>query len=492
MSVPEEQQGPIQAPSLDGAVDWLNVSSPITIAELRGKVVILDFWTYGCINCMHVLKDLKTLERRFPSELAVIGIHSPKFTNEKATENLRRILVRYEIEHPVANDANLAIWRRYGAQAWPTRVIIDPAGNLVGTAMGEGNLEGFANAVRSVVRVFDERGEMNRSPLPHDLERDRHADKPLLYPGKVLADASTDRLYIADSNHHRIVVTTLDGQLIETIGSGLQGDADGIFSQARFHRPQGLALDPSTSLGAGGDTLYVADTENNQIRVVDFQARAVHTLGNTDLNSPWDLALKQGILIVAMAGTHQIWVVDLLHDRAYPYAGTGEEARRDGTVNEAAFAQPSGLAIAGNTLYVADAESNTIRRVELPPANTVTTLAGGDLFEFGDQDGRGDAVRIQHPLALAVHDGVVYVADTYNHKIKTLNPATGEMKTFASGFYEPGGLSIANGTLFVADTNNHEIRTVDLRTRQVARLPIAGLTPPASFSYLRPQKRSTD
>ncbi len=342
--------------------------------------MILDFWTYGCINCMHVLRDLKTLEQRFPNELVVIGVHSPKFTNEKDPENLKRVLVRYEIEHPVANDANLEIWRRYGARAWPTRIIIDPAGNLVGTALGEGNLEGFLSAIRTVVRVFDERGELNRSPLPLDLERNRHSDRPLLYPGKVLADEKTDRLYIADSNHNRIVVTTLSGKLIETIGSGLQGDNDGIFLQARFYRPQGLALD--------GDLLYVADTENHQVRVVDFMARAVHTLAGTgkqaawggeggdalriDLNSPWDLALKPGILIVAMAGSHQIWVIDLLNDQAYPYAGTGEEARRDGAVNGAAFAQPSGIAVDGNTLYVADAECNAIRAVQLPPENLLT------------------------------------------------------------------------------------------------------------------------
>jgi DNA-binding beta-propeller fold protein YncE len=497
----QEQPGPIQAPSLAGAIDWLNVAAPITIEQLRGKVVILDFWTYGCVNCMHVLRDLKTLEQRFPDELVVIGIHSAKFANEKITDNLKRILVRYEIEHPVANDANLEIWRRYGAQAWPTRIIIDPAGNLVGTAMGEGNLEGFIGAIRTVVRVFAESGEINRSPLPLQLERQRHVDQPLLYPGKVLADQKSNRLFIADSNHNRIVVSSLDGKLIEVIGSGLQGDNDGIFSQARFYRPQGLALD--------GDQLYVADTENHQIRVVDFLARAVHTVAGTgkqgawsgdggealrvDLNSPWDLALKPGILIVAMAGSHQLWVIDLLHDQAYPYAGTGEEARRDGAVNEATFAQPSGLAIAdpstslgaGNTLFVADAESNTIRFVELPPANTVITIAGGDLFEFGDKDGTGDEVRVQHPLGVAAGGGRVFIADTYNHKIKMLEPSSGKVSTFATGFYEPGGLSIAGNTLFVADTNNHAIRTVDLSTRAVATLTIEGLTPPATWSYLR-------
>src|SRR5687768_8914392 len=267
---PQELQEPVRAPELDGVAEWLNVAAPISLSQLRGKVVLLDFWTYGCVNCMHVLRDLKTLEERFRDELVVIGIHSPKFPNERSSDNLKRILVRYEIEHPVANDANRVVWRRYGVQAWPTRVIVDPAGNLVGTAMGEGNLEGFANAIRGVIRVFDERGEINRSRMLLDLERARHADCPLLYPGKVLADAASGRLFVSDSNHNRIIVSTLDGRVIETIGSGICGDADGIFAQARFNRPQGLALD--------GNVLYVADTGNGQICAVDFDMRGGHSV----------------------------------------------------------------------------------------------------------------------------------------------------------------------------------------------------------------------
>ena len=485
---------PIAAPSLDGAAEWLNVASPIALEQLRGKVVLLDFWTYGCINCMHVLRDLKTLEARFPDELVVIGVHSPKFTNERSVDNLKRILIRYEIEHPVANDADHQIWRRYGVQFWPTRVIVDPAGNLVGTALGEGNLEGFTNAIRTVIRVFA--GRINRSRLALDLERSRHADRPLLYPGKLLADGETDRLFIADSNHNRIIVTSLAGRLIDTVGSGLQGDGDGIFSQARFYRPQGLALDDNL--------LYVADTENHQVRVIDFQARAVHTIDIPRLNSPWDVALKTGILIVAMAGPHQIWVIDLLHDQAYPYAGTGEEERRDGAVSEAGFAQPSGLAIDRDTLFVADAESNTIRSVALPPSNLVTTVAGGNLFDFGDRDGAGDHARLQHPLGIAMHDGRVVIADTYNHKIKMLDPASGKVTTIAgtgqpghvdgdasrAQFYEPGGVAVAGHIVYIADTNNHAVRTIDLHSSTVATLTLEGLAPPAAWSYLRQRSRT--
>ena len=501
-SEPAEPSEPLRAPDLDGAAEWLNVAAPVSMAQLRGKVVLIDFWTYGCVNCMHVLRDLKALEDRFRDELVVIGVHSPKFTNERSSDNLRRILVRYEIEHPVANDAHHVLWRRYGVQAWPTRVIIDPAGNVVGTAMGEGNFDGFVKAIRAVIRVFDERGQINRAPLPLELERSRHADRPLLYPGKILADAGRKRLFIADSNHNRIVVTSLTGDVLETIGSGLPGDGDGIFSQARFNRPQGLALDAATSLETGGPMLYVADTGNHQVRAVDFQLRAVHTLDVSDLKSPWDIALRTGILIVAMAGPHQLWVIDLLHDRAYPYAGTGEEARRDGTVGQAAFAQPSGLALDGDTLYVADAEANVIRAVALPPVNTVTTLAGGDLFDFGDRDDTGDAARLQHPLGVAVYDRRVIIADTYNHKIKMLDPQTRRVWTIAgtgvpghsdgggsrAQFHEPGGVAVADHTLFVADTNNHAVRTIDLRSFVVSTLALEGLAPPAAWSYLRPQK----
>ena len=476
---------PIRAPELSGAIAWLNVPAPLSLKALRGKVVLLDFWTYGCINCIHILPDLKKLEARFPNELVVIGVHAAKFENEKATENIRRIVQRYEITHPVANDAEFRIWRAYTVRAWPSRVIIDPAGYVVGAASGEGNYEGFEQAIEAVIRVFDERGEIDRTPLPMKIEAEGVADSRLKFPGKVLA--TDDRLFISDANHHQIVVATHEGREIERIGAGRTGHADGAFDQAEFRKPQGLAMVDGR--------LWVADTENHRLRSIDFESRRVSTEAGTGeqcawkeeggkgssvaLNSPWDLAARESILYIAMAGAHQIWMMDMASGILWRYAGSGHEARIDGTIDDAAFAQPSGLAVGSTQMFVADAESNIIRAISLPPVNSVRTLAGGDLFEFGDVDGTGDAVRLQHPLGVAIlHDGRVAIADTYNHKIKTLDPETGRVKTLAgtgkpgqvdgpgrkAKFYEPGGLCVSGHRIFVADTNNHCIRVVDAAT----------------------------
>src|SRR4051794_31872125 len=237
---PEPEPSPIRAPELSGAVAWLNVPAPLSLESLRGKVVLLDFWTYGCINCIHIIPDLQKLEARFPHELVVIGVHAAKFTNEKATENIRRIIERYGIQYPVANDAEFRIWRAYTVQAWPSRVIIDPAGYIVGAASGEGNYDGFEQAIAAVIKVFDERGEINRAPLEITLEHAGAASTELMFPGKVLA--ASDRLYVSDSNHHQIAILSLEGAVIERIGAGTPGRADGDFRAAQFHTPQGLAL----------------------------------------------------------------------------------------------------------------------------------------------------------------------------------------------------------------------------------------------------------
>jgi len=502
-SMPIQEKARVRAPEITGGRGWLNTDKPLSLAALKGKVVLLDFWTYGCINCIHIIPDLKRLEHKYPNQLVVIGVHSAKFENEKETENIRRIILRYEIEHPVYNDADFKVWQSYAVNAWPTQVLIDPAGYVIGGVSGEGNYEVIDKAVSKTVEDFRKRGELNEEPLKLTLERAKVGALPLSFPGKILADAKSDRLFIADSDHNRIVITKLDGSLLETVGTGEPGKTDGSFSAAQFYRPQGLALD--------GDSLYVADTENHLIRRLDLKNRIVQTAAGTGsqsheyfktgdalsvgLNSPWDLQLVGRTLYIAMAGPHQIWQLDLEKNVVSTFAGSGNEARQDGELLAAGFAQPSGITTDGQTLYTADSESNIIRAIDLVKGQ-VRTLVGGDLFEFGDKDGAGDDVRLQHPLGIVSNGSKLLIADTYNHKIKELDPKTQTVKTFlgtgkpgqADGgapsftpsFYEPGGLSVANGKLYIADTNNHAIRVVDLSTKNVSTLRLKGLEPPAS------------
>ena len=489
----------MRAPELTGGRGWLNTDTPLSLAALKGKVVLLDFWTYGCVNCMHIIPDLKRLEHKYANQLVVIGVHSAKFENEKDTENIRRIILRYELEHPVYNDANFTVWRSYGINAWPTQMLIDPEGYAIGRISGEGNYELIDQVIAKTVIEFRKRGKLNEEPLKLTLERAKVAELPLAFPGKVLAHGESDRIFIADSNHNRIVVTKLDGTLVDTIGTGERGAADGPFDKASFFRPQGLALDR--------DSLYVADTENHLIRRIDLKSRKVETIAGTGqqsheyfksgparavgLNSPWDLQLVGRTLYVAMAGPHQIWKLDLDKDEVSTFAGSGREAREDGPLLKAGFAQPSGITTDGKILYTADSEANIIRAIDLA-SGQVRTLVGGNLFDFGDVDGSGDNVRLQHPLGVVAFGDKILIADTYNHKIKELDPKSRTVRSFLGtghpgqtdgprpSFYEPGGLSLAKGRLYIADTNNHAVRVVDLKTKGTSTLRIKDLQPPAA------------
>jgi thiol-disulfide isomerase/thioredoxin len=510
--MPTQERPRVRAPELTGHRGWLNTDKPLSLAGLKGKVVLLDFWTYGCINCIHIIPDLNRLEKKYPNELVVIGVHSAKFENEKDIENIRRIILRYEIEHPIVNDADFNIWRSYAVNAWPTRYLIDPAGYIIGRLSGEGSYDVLDQTIGDTIAEFRKRGELNEAPLKLVLEKAKIGDLPLAFPGKVLADAKNDRLFIADSNHNRIVVAKSDGSLLEVIGTGAAGSVDGAFHQATFFRPQGMALD--------GDRLYVADTENHLIREVDLKTKTVKTIAGIGqqsheygehgparqiaLNSPWDLQLVGRTLYIAMAGPHQIWQLELDKQEVSTFAGSGREARLDGPRDEAGFAQPSALESDGKTLFVSDAESNIIRAIDLAANGEVKTLVGGDLFDFGDKDGRGNDVRLQHPLGLARWNQKLLIADTYNHKIKVVDPIARTVTSFAgtgkpgqvdgisgsrlkrskrnvaSSFYEPGGLAVAGDKLYVADTNNHAIRVVDLKTKQTKTLTMKGLQPPQS------------
>jgi thiol-disulfide isomerase/thioredoxin len=515
----------LDMPEFPEGMEWLN-TKPLKLSDLHGKFVILDFWTYCCINCIHILPELKKLEQAYPNNLVVIGVHSAKFETEKDTENIAAAILRYEIEHPVVNDHAHVYWNTLGVRSWPTIVLIDPEGKFVGAQPGEFQFEDIDRVLKGAIPYYREQGLLDETPLHFDLLAFDQEPTPLRFPGKILADEEGGRLFITDSNHNRIVITSLSGEVLTIIGSGQMGREDGNFAESTFDHPQGLALH--------GDTLYVADTENHLLRKVDLAQETVTTIAGTGrqgrvpfpgmerlregaplpdrfvgppdttaLNSPWALWVHDDALYIAMAGPHQIWKMPLDESEIGPYAGNGREDIVDGpllpaepfALGASSFAQPSGLSSDGTWLYVADSEGSSIRAVPFDPKESVRTVVGtahlphGRLFQFGDVDGEGEEVRLQHALEVVYHDGKLYVADTYNHKIKVVDAESGSTTTLAgtgeSGssddpaqFFEPAGLAMAHGKLYVADTNNHLIRTIDLESGQVGTMAFEGLTPP--------------
>ena len=456
---------------------------------------------------MHVFPQLRKMEEKYADELVVIGVHSAKFPNEKYADNVLLAAQRYELKHPIVNDAEFEVWRQYACRAWPTLMFVDPEGKVIGKHEGELPYEAFDDLLGRMIAEFDENGMIDRRNLglvPEAVEQ-----SALAFPGKVLADGPGNRLFIADTNHNRIVVTDLDGQAQAVIGSGSEDFADGDYASAAFNHPQGMEL--------LDNVLYVADTENHAIRRVDLSTRQVETIAGTGdqghdrraqgpgrevaLSSPWDLAHHEGVLYIAMAGIHQLWRLSLDDGTVCPHAGTGGESIDNGPLATATLAQPSGIVVGsdrgGNAiLYFADSETSSVRSAGIDPATgRVATLVGIDLFAFGDRDGVEHNVRLQHPIGIEWHEGELFLADTYNHKIKKVLPLTRSVQTvFGSGamglhdgdgrlatFSEPSGLSFANfddgrePLLFVADTNNHAIRVVDPHADTVRTLEIQGL-----------------
>ncbi|HET9951636.1 MAG TPA: thioredoxin-like domain-containing protein [Candidatus Eisenbacteria bacterium] len=495
-----------RAPELRAGFAWLNTDRPLSFSkELKGQVVLLDFWTYCCINCMHVLPDLAYLEAKYASEpFVVIGVHSAKFANEGSRQTIRAAINRYDIKHPVIVDEEMALWSEYTVRSWPTLVLVGADGRVIGAVAGEGNRAALDEAVGKAIADAKAAGIAAAAPLRFEREESVRAASGLAYPGKVLADPASGRLYIADSNHSRVVVATLPDEagrsrLIATVGTGEVGLDDGPADRATFHHPQGLAL--------MNETLLVADTENHSIRAVDTETFEVRTVAGTGeqsydraggkrgtsqgLNSPWDLAVEGSTCYIAMAGPHQIWRLDLPMGLCRACVGTGRENIVDGPVESAALAQPSGLALAGNYLYFADSEVSAVRRVDLA-AERVESLVGRGLFDFGDVDGDAKRARLQHPLGVAAWGTKILVADTYNHKIKELDPETKTIRTLfgdgkpgterggALALFEPGGLHAAADALYVADTNNHRVVRVSLPDGAWREVTIEGLEAPAA------------
>jgi DNA-binding beta-propeller fold protein YncE len=481
------------APGFAGATAWLNVDHAITMDELKGKVVVVDFWTSCCINCIHTLPVLSAIEHRFAGRpVVVLGVHSAKFDAERDADRLRDIVSEYSIVHPIAVDGSMKIWDAWGARAWPTVKVLDSTGHIVWTGSGEPKESDIAAAVDEALAKGAQAGALSEKPLA-GLRHEVDHSGPLSFPGKVivLADGT---LAISDSGHHRVVFAGADGAVLSVVGSGLAGMTDGGFEEASFKKPQGLT--------EVGDLVYVADTENHAIRAIDRSARKVSTVAGTGeigaghlvgtsparttkLRSPWDLVAASGVVYVALAGSHQIGAFHPREGTIEAFAGDGTEQRLDGAGMAASFAQPSGLATDGTRLFVADSETSSVREVSIATRD-VHTIVGQDLFVFGDVDGPAPRVRLEHPLGVAFGAGAVWVADTYNSKVKRIDLATDTVATIVGGrdhaaLYEPEGLFFHADELVVADTKHHRVAIVPVNGAQPATpraIELRGLTAP--------------
>ena len=444
---------------------WFNTSGPLTLKELRGKIVLLDFWTFCCGNCLHVIDELRSLEHAFPDELVIIGVHSPKFEHEKADAAVRAATERYEVAHPVLNDPELQLWRQYAVRAWPTLVLIDPNGYVVAQAAGEGQVANLQAMIAQLVAEHSADGTLVRGDNPYQA--------PTPEPGVFRFPASAirfgDELLVADAGHHQIVRTALDGATeLARFGSGARGN-----SVDEFAEPNGLTVLPEELAAELGFDVVVADTANHVlrgvrsadgeiVRTIDLPAalRGVETVTGAvpDVLSPWDAEWwpARSLVAVAAAGVHLLLGWDPRTDAVTIIAGTTVEGLKDGPALDAWLAHPSRPAADGDRLWFVDSETSALRY--LTADGDVRTAVGEGLFDFGHVDGPAGSARLQHPLGVAVlPDGSIGIADTYNGAIRRYDPATEEVSTLATELAEPSALLVVDGEIVVVESTGHRL-----------------------------------
>ncbi|WP_225808618.1 thioredoxin-like domain-containing protein [Streptomyces spinosus] len=460
----------VRAPELIGKGGWLNTGeTQYTLADLRGRIVVLDFWTFCCVNCLHVLDELRELEEKHRDTLVVIGVHSPKFVHEAEHQAVADAVERYGVAHPVLDDPELATWKQYAVRAWPTLVVIDPEGYVVAQHAGEGHVHAIERLVTELEAEHEAKGTLRRGDGPYVPPEPEPTT--LRFPGKALLLPSGTFL-VSDTTRHQLVELAGDAEtVIRRIGAGTRGFTDGGPGEATFNEPQGLAL-----LDDG--SVVVADTVNHALRRLDPATGEVTTLAGTgkqwwqgsatsgparevDLSSPWDVAVFGGKVWIAMAGVHQLWTYDPAGRTVAVAAGTTNEGLVDGPAAEAWFAQPSGLAATADRLWLADSETSALRWVD--PDGQVHTAVGTGLFDFGHRDGAAGQALLQHPLGVtALPDGSVAVADTYNHALRRYDPATGEVTTLATDLREPSDAVLAGGDIVVVESARHRLTRLRL------------------------------
>ncbi|WP_225824332.1 NHL domain-containing thioredoxin family protein [Streptomyces naphthomycinicus] len=474
----------VRTPELVGKGGWINTGGKdLRLADLRGRVVILDFWTFCCINCLHVLDELRELEEKHRDTLVVVGVHSPKFAHEAVHEAVVDAVERYGVAHPVLDDPELATWKQYAVRAWPTLVVVDPEGYVVAQHAGEGHVHAIERLVSELEAEHAAKGTLRRGDGPYVPPEPEPTI--LRFPGKALLLPSGN-LLVSDTTRHQLVELEEDGEtVVRRIGSGGRGFADGGHREASFNEPQGLAL-----LDDG--SVVVADTVNHALRRLDPATGEVTTLAGTgrqwwqgsatsgparevDLSSPWDVAVFGGKVWIAMAGVHQLWTYDPASRTVGAAAGTTNEGLVDGPAAEAWFAQPSGLAATADRLWLADSETSALRWVD--PDGHVRTAVGTGLFDFGHRDGAAGQALLQHPLGVtALPDGSVAVADTYNHALRRYDPATGEVTTLATDLREPSDAVLVGEDIVVVESARHRLTRLRLPEEAVRAEPVAHRT----------------
>ncbi len=471
----------MRAPELTGRGGWINTGGrALSLADLRGKVVLLDFWTFCCVNCLHVLDELRPLEEKYSDVLVTVGVHSPKFVHEADHDAVLAAVERHDVHHPVLDDPDLQTWRQYAVRAWPTLAVVDPEGYVVAQMSGEGHAHALDALVAELVAEHEGRGTLHRGDGPYVPPPPR--SELLSFPGKAVA-LPDGTLLVSDTAHHSLVQLAADGAtLLRRIGSGERGLVDGDATTARFSEPNGLALLPADVAAGAGVDVVVADTVNHAIRGIDTRTWTVRTLAGSGaqwmqgeptagpalevaLSSPWDLAWFEDALVVAMAGVHRLDRLDLAENTVAPYAGTTNEGLVDGELPAAWFAQTSGLTTDGTTLWLADSETSALRRVR---NGLVRTEVGSGLFEFGHVDGPAAEARLQHPLGVGLlPDGSVAIADTYNGAVRRFDPVTREVSTLATGLAEPSDVLVVpdedyGHVLLVVESVAHRLTRVRL------------------------------
>jgi thiol-disulfide isomerase/thioredoxin len=491
----------VRAPELVGRQGWLNTGGrELALADLRGKIVLLDFWTFCCVNCLHVLDELRPLEQKYADVLVTVGVHSPKFVHESDHTAVMAAVQRYGVHHPVLDDPDLATWQQYAVRAWPTLTVVDPEGYAVAQMSGEGHAHALDALVAELVVEHDAKGTLHRGDGPYVAPEPTAGT--LAFPAKVLVrDDGT--MLVVDSGHHSVAHLDADGEtLLGRIGDGARGLVDGAATVARFSEPNGIAALPAEVAARVGYDVVIADTVNHAIRGVDTTTGEARTVAGTgvqwmqgdattgvattiSLSSPWDVAWFDGAVVIAMAGVHRLDRLDVETGTIAAYAGTTHEGLVDGELPHAWFAQTSGLATDGETLWLADSETSALRRIR---NGLVTTEIGRGLFDFGHVDGPAADALLQHPLGVAVlPDASVAIADTYNGAVRRFDPTTREVTTLATGLAEPSDVAIV-----ADDVRGHVLLVVESTGHRLTRIPLPEAALDVDAAAYRTQRPHTD